>query len=109
MTLTPVASERHVAEAVRLFKVATLDSASRGAIQSAEGGLRPEVRLEVQRVEEALKRRLAIGSMAAERRLVDYFRGESYSEFATRHALMVMVRRGELEFRRQRKYVYRAR
>ncbi|GAB0498231.1 hypothetical protein MMPV_009572 [Pyropia vietnamensis] len=109
MTLSPVASERHVAEAIRLFKVATLDSASAGAIQSAEGALRPEVRLEVQRVEEALRRRLAIGSMAAERRLLDYFRGEAYSDFAVRQALVIMVRRGELEWRRQRKYVYRAR
>ncbi|KAK1862575.1 hypothetical protein I4F81_005143 [Pyropia yezoensis] len=104
MTLSPVASERHVAEAIRLFKVATLDSASAGAIQGAEGALRPEVRLEVQRVEEALRRRLAIGSMAAERRLLDYFRGEAYSDFAVRQAVVIMVRRGELEWRRQRKH-----
>lgn len=107
MTLDNVVTERHVTEAIRLFKVATLDSANAGAIQSAEGALREDVRQEVQRVEMALKRRLAIGSMASERRLVEHFVDERYSEFAVRTALMVMVRRGDLEYRRQRKFVYR--
>ncbi len=53
MTLDSVVHERHVTEAIRLFKVATLDSANAGAIQSAEGALRPDVRAEVQRVEAA--------------------------------------------------------
>lgn len=108
MTLSSVVTERHVTEAIRLFKVATLDSANAGAIQSAEGALRPEVRQEVQRVEAALKRRLAIGSMASERRLIDHFLDERYSEYAIRAAIMVMVRRGDLQYRRQRKHVYRA-
>lgn len=108
MTLDSVVTERHVTEAIRLFKVATLDSANTGAIQSPEGNLRPNVRLEVQRVEAALKRRLAIGSMASERRLIDHFLDERYSEFAIRNAIMIMVRRGDLEYRRQRKYVYRS-
>lgn len=108
MTLDSIVTERHVTEAIRLFKVATLDSANAGSIQSAEGALRPDVRQEVQRVEAALKRRLAIGSMASERRLIDHFLDERYSEFAIRNAIMVLVRRGDLEYRRQRKYVYRS-
>ena len=108
MTLDSVVTERHVTEAIRLFKVATLDSANAGAIQSPEGALRPEMRQEVQQVESALKRRLAIGSMASERRLIDHFLDERYSEYAIRTAILVMVRRGDLQYRRQRKYVYRA-
>lgn len=108
MTLDSVVNEQHVTEAIRLFKVATLDSANAGAIQSAEGTLRPEVRREVQQIEAALKRRLAIGSMASERRLVDHFLDDKFSEFAIRSAIMIMVRRGDLQYRRQRKYVYRA-
>lgn len=108
MTLDSVVTERHVTEAIRLFKVATLDSANAGGIQSPEGALRPELRQEVQRVEAALKRRLAIGSMASERRLLDHFLDERYSEYAIRTAILVMVRRGDLQYRRQRKYVYRA-
>lgn len=108
MTLDSQVTERHVTEAIRLFKVATLDSANAGAIQSPEGALKPEVRLEVQRVEESLKRRLAIGSMASERRLVDHFLEERFSEYAIRTAILIMVRRGDLQYRRQRKYVYRA-
>lgn len=108
MTLENVVTERHVTEAIRLFKVATLDSANAGAIQSAEGGLRPEVRQEVQQIEAALKRRLAIGSMASERRLIEHFLDERFSEMAIRSAIMIMVRRGDLQYRRQRKFVYRA-
>lgn len=108
MSLDSNVNEDHVTEAIRLFKVATLDSANAGAIQSPEGTLRPEVRQEVQRVEESLKRRLAIGSMASERRLIDYFLDERFSEYAVRTAIMIMVRRGDLQYRRQRKYVYRA-
>lgn len=108
MTLDNVVTEEHVTEAIRLFKVATLDSANTGAIQSGEGALRADVRREVQQIEAALKRRLAIGSMASERRLIDHFVDEKYTEFAARTAIMVMVRRGDLQYRRQRKYVYRA-
>lgn len=107
MTLDNVVTERHVTEAIRLFKVATLDSANAGAIQSAEGALGPEVRQEVQQIESALKRRLAIGSMASERRLIEHFMDERFSEFAVRAAIMILVRRGDLQYRRQRKYVYR--
>lgn len=107
MTLDSVVRESHVTEAIRLFKVATLDSANAGAIQSAEGALRPDVRAEVQRVESALKRRLAIGSTASERRLIDHFLDEKYSEFSVRNAIMVMVRRGDLQYRKQRKYLHR--
>jgi DNA replication licensing factor MCM5 len=108
MTLSSVVTEAHVTEALRIFKVATLDSARSGAVSAPEGTLRDEVRAEVQRVEEALKRRLAIGSQASERRLIDHFLDENYSEFAVRHAITVMVRRGDLQYRRQRKFVYRA-
>lgn len=108
MSLTSVVTERHVTEAIRLFKVATLDSANAGAIQSAEGALRPDMRQEVQRVEASIKRRLAIGSTAIERRLIDHFMDEQYSEQAIRHAIIIMVRRGDLQYQRQRKRLYRA-
>lgn len=107
MTLESVVHERHVTEAIRLFKVATLDSANAGAIQSAEGSMRADVRAEVQRVEAALKRRLAIGSMASERRLIDHFLDEKYTEFAVRNAILVMVRRGDLQYKKQRRYLHR--
>lgn len=107
MTLDAVVNERHVTEAIRIFKVATLDSANAGAIQSPEGALQEDTRKEVQRLEAAIKRRLAIGSMASERRLLDHFLDERFSEYAIRTAILIMVRRGDLQYRRQRKYVYR--
>lgn len=107
MSLSSTVLERHVIEALRLFKVATLDSTHSGAVSMSEGALRPELRAEVQRIEEAIKRRLAIGSQASERRLVDHFLGENFSEFSIRQAIMVLVRRGDLQYRRQRKLIYR--
>lgn len=107
MTLDSAVTEKHVTEAIRLFKVATLDSANAGVIDSPEGGLNQEMRQEVQRVEASLKRRLAVGSMASVRRLVDHFMDEQYTDKAIRTAIIIMVRRNELEFRRQRKFVYR--
>ncbi|CAN8077107.1 unnamed protein product [Agarophyton chilense] len=107
MTMQTVVTERHVTEAIRLFKVATLDSANGGGVMFQEGSMRGEFRQEVFRVESALKRRLAIGSMASERRLVDHFVDERFSEQAIRTAIVVMVRRGDLQYRRQRRFVYR--
>lgn len=54
-TLDNVVSERHMHVALRLFKVAILDSANAGAIRSAEGTLGPEVRRKVQQIEATLK------------------------------------------------------
>ncbi|KAI0566760.1 DNA helicase [Gracilaria domingensis] len=107
MTLQSVVTERHVTEAIRLFKVATLDSANGGSVMFQEGAMKAEFRQEVMRVETALKRRLAIGSMASERRLVDHFVDERFQESAVRAAIVVMVRRGDLQYRRQRRFVHR--
>lgn len=107
MTLSSQATEAHVTEALRIFKVATLDSANSGAVSAPQSILRPEVQKQVQHVEDALKRRLAIGSQASERRLIDHFLDENYSEFVVRNAILVMVRRGDLQYRRQRKVLYR--
>ncbi len=107
MTLSMEVTEEHALEAIRLFKVATLDSAMSGGIQSPEGSLRPEVREEVQRVEEAVKRRLAIGSMMSKNRLLKTLLDDKFSEFAVRNAFAVMLRRGNLQVRKQNKYLYR--
>ncbi len=106
--LSPVATRMHVQEAIRLFNVSTLDAASSG-VASAEN-LPAELMQEIVAAENLLKRRLAIGSKMSERRLVDDLQNSSnISPDATRRAIHILVQRGELEFRAQRKAVLRKR
>ena len=60
MELSSEATVDHVAEAILLFKVSTLHAANAGVV--GEGMMSRDVMMEVQSVEELLKRRLAIGS-----------------------------------------------
>ena len=106
--LSPVATRMHVLEAIRLFNVSTLDAASSG-VASAEN-LPAELMQDIVAAENLLKRRLAIGSKISERRLCqDLLATSNISEDATRRAIGIMVQRGELEYRQQRKAVIRKR
>ncbi|CAI7760938.1 unnamed protein product, partial [Closterium sp. NIES-53] len=105
MQLSPVATEEHVTEALRLFHVATLDAARSGVVDGAV--LTEEQRREVQQVEGAVRRRVAIGGFVSERRLLDDITRSGISESAVRRALLIMVARGEVEYRRERRVIYR--
>ncbi|GJP29474.1 hypothetical protein CLOM_g16744 [Closterium sp. NIES-68] len=105
MQLSPVATEEHVTEALRLFHVATLDAARSGVMDGAV--LTDEQRREVQQVEGAVRRRVAIGGFVSERRLLDDITRSGISESAVRRALLIMVARGEVEYRRERRVIYR--
>ncbi len=106
--LSPIATKMHVQEAIRLFRVSTLDAASSG-IASAEN-LPPELMQEIVTAENLLLRRLAIGSKMSERRIVqDFVQNNNLSEDATRRAISILVQRGELEYRQQRRVVLRKR
>ncbi len=64
---------------------------------------------EIVSAENLLRRRLAIGSKMSERRLVQDFVHSNVSEDATRRAISILVQRGELEYRQQRRVVLRKR
>lgn len=68
MSLSPIATEAHVNEAIRLFKMSTMESALVGAV-GAEN-LPPELMNEVNHAETFLKRRLPIGSRCSVHKLV---------------------------------------
>jgi DNA replication licensing factor MCM5 len=104
LSLSPVATEQHVDEAIRLFLCSTMDAVNQG---SASSGSR-ELNDEVNRVEAELKRRLAIGwstSLASLRR--EMVEGKGYSEQALNRALMILQRRDTIMFRNQGAQVYR--
>ena len=103
MSLSPVATEDHVKEAIRLFLASTLEAVNQGADQSSR-----EVNDEAGKVEAELRRRLPIGwstSLATLRR--EMVEGKGYSEQALNRALMVLQRRDTIMFRNQGAQVYR--
>jgi DNA replication licensing factor MCM5 len=103
LTLSPVATEAHVDEAVRLFLASTMDAAVHG-----EGQASKELMAEVGRVEDELKRRLPIGwstSLGTLRR--EFVEGRNYSEAALNRALQILHRRETIQFRSGGAQVYR--
>ena len=105
LALVPIATERHVAEAIRLFLASTMDAVTQGATASSEpgagvrGGQNAMV-VEAARVEEELRRRLPIGwstSLATLRR--EFVEGRGYGEGAVARALLMLQRREVLQMR----------
>jgi len=109
MSLSSVANEQHALEALRLFRVSTMDAANSESLPVVDGILRPEVLAEVQRVEAMIRRKIFVGSTVSERRLLDDILKASVGEFAARKAIQIMVQRGELEYRKQRHLICRVR
>ncbi|KAK8038078.1 hypothetical protein PG994_014845 [Apiospora phragmitis] len=103
LTLSPIATEQHVDEAIRLFLCSTMDAVNQGGNQGSR-----ELNEETNRVESELKRRLPIGwstSVATLRR--EMMEGKGFSEQALNRALMILQRRDTIMFRNQGAQVYR--
>ncbi|KAH7297734.1 hypothetical protein KP509_25G009500 [Ceratopteris richardii] len=105
MQLSHVATEEHVTEALRLFRVSTLDAARSGINDRIT--LTPEMRVEIQQIEAQIKRRMGIGSYMSERRLVDELAKMGMNESSVRRALVIMNHRDEIEFKRERRVILR--
>ena len=114
LTLSPVAHETHVDEAIRLFLASTMDAATSGEDsqyqQAAAGaGGNRDLMTEVSRVEEELRRRLPIGwstSLATLKR--EFVTGRGYSEPALERALLVLQRRETVQMRNGGAQVHRS-
>ncbi|KAA8642940.1 MCM DNA helicase complex subunit MCM5 [Aspergillus tanneri] len=103
LSLSPVATETHVDEAIRLFLASTMDAVTQGEGQGSK-----EMMEEVSKVEDEMKRRLPIGwstSLATLRR--EFVDGRGYSEQALSRALMVLQRRDTIRIRSGGSQVYR--
>ncbi|XP_065508827.1 DNA replication licensing factor MCM5 isoform X2 [Caloenas nicobarica] len=107
MKLQPFATEVDVEEALRLFQVSTLDAAMSGSLSGAEGFTTQEDQEMLSRIEKQLKRRFAIGSQVSEHSIVQDFMRQKYPEHAIYKVLQLMMRRGEIQHRMQRKVLYR--
>lgn len=105
LTLSPVANETHVDEAIRLFLASTMDAVRQGG----EGQGNQELMSEASKVEEELRRRLPIGwstSLATLRR--EFVGGRGYREAALNRALVVLQRRETVQIRHGGAQVYRS-
>ncbi|KAK0132419.1 DNA replication licensing factor mcm5 [Merluccius polli] len=107
MKLQAVAGEEEVDEALRLFQVSTLDAALSGSLSGVEGFTTQEDQEMISRIEKQLKRRFAIGSQVSEHSIIQDFSKQKYPEHAILKVLHLMMRRGELQHRMQRKVLYR--
>lgn len=104
LSLSPIATESHVDEAIRLFLASTMDAVTQGEGQGSK-----ELMGEVAKVEEELRRRLPIGwstGLGTLRR--EFVEGRGYSEQALNRALVVLQRRETVQLRAGGGQVYRS-
>ncbi|GMI81447.1 MINICHROMOSOME MAINTENANCE 5 [Hibiscus trionum] len=105
MKLSHVASEGDIAEALRLFKVSTMDAARSGINQHIH--ITPDIAYDIKQAENQIKRRLGIGNRISERRLIDDLTRMGMNESMVRRAILIMHQRGEVEYQRERHIIVR--
>lgn len=102
MTLTPVATEVHVDEAIRLFRASTMQAVGEGATT------RQELVDEVNKIEAELRRRLPIGWSTSYATLIkEFVNGKGYTPNALAKALHVLERRETIQMRNQGAAIFR--
>ncbi|XP_075035781.1 DNA replication licensing factor MCM5 [Mixophyes fleayi] len=107
MKLLPFATESDIDEALRLFQVSTLDAAMSGSLCGVEGFTTQEDQEMLSRIEKQMKRRFAIGSQVSEHSIIQDFLKQKYPDHAIHKVLHLMMRRGEIQHRLQRKVLFR--
>ncbi|KAL6939511.1 minichromosome maintenance protein 5 [Hanseniaspora osmophila] len=112
LELSPVATEAHVNEAIRLFQASTMDAASQDPVSASGSGAGANSSSSYQdilRIEQELKRRLPIGwstSYSTLRR--EFVDSRGYAQSALDKALYVLERQETIQMRHQRQNIYRA-
>lgn len=103
LRLSPLVTTEHVQEALRLFQCSTLAAVESGA------GTRKELVHDVNMIEEELKKRLPIGWTTSYQRLLNEFVNSGrFQQNALDRALIMLERRETIQFRHQRKQVFRS-
>jgi DNA replication licensing factor MCM5 len=111
MTLNSETTPEHVTEAMRLFKVSTLNAAQNDASgTSSLASLTAEQAKEVLKIEEQIQRMVAIGSVVPTKKLQDDFvLKQGCSPLNVHRALQILVSRGEFAHLNQQKHLKRLR
>ncbi|CAG9574558.1 putative minchromosome maintenance (MCM) complex subunit [Leishmania major strain Friedlin] len=106
MRLDVLASRSDAEEAIKLFKIATVDAIKSGVADQILTEAQSEL---VLRVEEALRRRVALGATVEHHRLLSELARMGFDSKLVERALYAMVKREELEWRKQRTLLHRVR
>lgn len=109
MELCPQANAAHVAEAIRLFKVSTVQAGNTGSIVQGAGA--DEFRVLVQRAEDFIRARVPIshrvGREALRQQYLKALNVDSYAPFTK--AIEVMTQRQEVRVENQGRNIHRVR
>ena len=106
MTLSNTVNEEHVDEALRLFRVSTMQAIQSGHV--LENGLaRPDVMKDVEKVERWIKDRYPIGSAVGYSQLMRDSASRGFSEQAVVRCIDMMAREEKIIFRNQRRVLVR--
>ncbi|WLF78123.1 minichromosome maintenance protein 5 [Lodderomyces elongisporus] len=104
LRLSPIATEEHVEEAIRLFTASTMDAVDQGVGNSTDASLNAEIK----KVEQELRRRLPIGWSTAYRTLrKEFVDSGKASSSALEKALYIMERHDVIKFRHQGQNILR--
>lgn len=106
MRLDSVSTVQDAEEAIRLFKAATVDTINSGVVENAMSEDQAEA---VQKVEEAIRKRVATGTTVMHSRLAAELGRLGFDTKLVDRALFIMMKREEVEWRKQRTLIYRAR
>ncbi|VDP35971.1 unnamed protein product [Heligmosomoides polygyrus] len=110
MELQPFAYDKHVDEALRLFRVSTVEAAATGHLAGVEGFTSDVDQESMQRIEAQMKKRFSVGTHVSELVIIqDFVTRQHYNETLVKKVIMNMVRRGDLQYKMQRKMLYRVR
>ncbi|KAJ2351696.1 minichromosome maintenance protein 5 [Coemansia erecta] len=104
VTMSPVATIEHVDEAIRMFRMSTMDAVQSG---QGDGTTRADLTAEMRRVEQEIRRRLPIGSQVSVRAIKNDFTAQGFSAHAVDRALYLLVRQETLQFKSQRMVIQR--
>ncbi|ODV94668.1 hypothetical protein PACTADRAFT_50531 [Pachysolen tannophilus NRRL Y-2460] len=102
--LSPIATEEHVKEALRLFNASTLD-----AIQSDSSSNNEDIKKEIETIEIQVKRRLPIGWSTSYKTLKrEFVDGKGFNQQSLDRALYILSRHDTIQMRNQNANIYRS-
>jgi DNA replication licensing factor MCM5 len=106
LTLCPTVREDHVEEAIRLFQLSTMNAVESGSV--VDNMQVDALKSDIRQIEEEVRQRLPIGSQASISVLLSEYQARGIPETAVHRALRILIDRGTMQFRHQRKVVFRS-
>ena len=107
MHLDPVVQIKYVQEAHRLFQISTLNAAASGMSNAKTNETPQELTNMCQRIEEAIRRRVAIGTKISHLKLQQEMLMRFDNQRAIDFAIIAMVKKGDFQYMEQRKILHR--